>query len=109
MLHMKHPKAKLLGVSCVTSLVYAKSMAICKTTLLGEAVLRETAKSVEKYDDSYTHQIITDLIYTMRENDLVGMAAPQIGMSLRIFISEVRETKYRKGTTEELQIYISTL
>jgi len=59
MLHMKHPKAKLLGVSCVTSLVYAKSIAICKTTLPGEAVLRET--------------------------------------------------KYRKGTTEELQIYINPI
>lgn len=82
-------------------------MAICKTTLLGEDVLRETAQSVENPTDSHTQAVIDALIDTMRAEDLVGMAAPQIGKSLRIFISEVRETKYRKGVTEELQVYIN--
>lgn len=84
-------------------------MAIRKTTQLGEDVLRETAQIVEKHDDSHIKSVITDLIETMRHEDLVGMAAPQIGESLRIFVSEIRETKYRKGLIDELKVCINPI
>jgi len=82
-------------------------MAIRKTIQIGEPVLRETTKSVEEYSNSHITQVITDLVDTMRENNLVGMAAPQIGESLRIFVVEVRETKYRNRETEELLVFIN--
>ena len=84
-------------------------MAIRKTTQLGEGVLRETAQIVEKHDDSHVQVVITDLIETMKNEGLVGMAAPQIDESIRIFVSEIRETKYRKGLKDELKVYINPI
>jgi len=82
-------------------------MAIQKTILLGENVLRETAKSVENTEDQRVQEVITDLVDSMRDKDLIGMAAPQIGVSLRIFVTEVRETEYRKVDLDELRVYIN--
>jgi len=82
-------------------------MAIRKTIQIGEPVLRETTKSVEKYDDSFVTQVITDLVDTMRDVGLVGMAAPQIGESVRIFVVEVRETEYRKNALEPLLVFVN--
>lgn len=84
-------------------------MAIRKTTQLGEGVLRETAESVKNYADAQVQDVITDLIDTMRENELVGMAAPQIGESMRIFVSEIRETKYRNEGDAPLAVYINPI
>jgi peptide deformylase len=36
----------------------------------------------------------------MRHHNLVGMAAPQIGRSLRIFVTEIRKTTYRKNISD---------
>jgi len=82
-------------------------MAIRKTTQLGEPVLRETTKNVDTYDDVHTQSVITDLVDTMRDVDLVGMAAPQIGEPVRIFVVEVRETKYRNKGTQALKVFIN--
>lgn len=78
-----------------------------ETIQIGDPVLRETAQAVKVINDQHIQQIITDLISTMRENNLVGIAAPQIGESVRIFVSEIRETRFRKKGTDELRIYIN--
>lgn len=82
-------------------------MAIRKTIQIGEPVLRETTLSVVSYNDAYVTQVITDLVDTMRDVGLVGMAAPQIGESVRIFVVEVRETEYRKNALEPLLVFIN--
>ena len=94
-------------------------MAIRKTIQTGSPVLRlpatpvaqagETSKSVEKCNDSQIQQIIIDLVDTMRSADLVGMAAPQIGESLQIFVIEIRKTELRTDVSEfkPLSIYIN--
>jgi len=84
-------------------------MAIRKTIQIGEPVLRETTKSVEKHDDVYVTQVITDLVDTMRAVELVGMAAPQIGESVRIFVIEVRETTYRNNAYAPLKVFINPI
>ena len=43
----------------------------------------------------------------MRFEDLVGIAAPQIGENVRIFVTEVRETKYRKEGADKLRVFIN--
>lgn len=61
-----------------------------KTTLLpvriyGDKVLRQIAEPVEKIDDELK-QFLKDLVFTMYKRDGVGLAAPQVGVSLRIFV-----------------------
>lgn len=82
-------------------------MSVIKTTLIGEPVLRETAESVIDVTDVRIQQTIADLIDTMREEQLIGMAAPQIGDPVRIFVSEIRETQFRKTGFDTLRIYIN--
>ncbi|MBP6942666.1 MAG: peptide deformylase, partial [Candidatus Buchananbacteria bacterium] len=50
-----------------------------------------------------------DLIDSMRHHGLVGMAAPQVGKNVRIFVTEIRKTKFRTSevVNGELRIYIN--
>ncbi len=49
-----------------------------------------------------------DLVDSMRHHGLVGMAAPQIGKSYRIFVTEIRKTKFRKASqTDSLKVFIN--
>lgn len=82
-------------------------MAIRETILIGENVLRETASEVTKCADSVVKQTILDLRETMRANNLVGMAAPQIGVPLSIFVSEIREGNARNAPVEPFSVYIN--
>lgn len=53
---------------------------------LGHTVLRKKAKPVENISDTKIQQLIDDLIFTVADVDGVGIAAPQVYQSLRIFI-----------------------
>lgn len=52
--------------------------------------------------------IVTDLIDTMQASGLIGIAAPQIGESYRVFVTEIRKTKTRPGNaTDKLRVFIN--
>jgi len=53
--------------------------------IYGEEVLRQVAQPVKEMTDEI-RGFITDLTSTMYEKDGVGLAAPQVGRSLRIFV-----------------------
>lgn len=53
--------------------------------IIGHSILRKTAKNVDK-DYEGLNQLIEDMFLTMYHSDGVGLAAPQIGKSIRIFI-----------------------
>jgi peptide deformylase len=53
--------------------------------LYGDRTLRKTAEPVSDIT-SEIREFIDDLVYTMYEKDGVGLAAPQVGRSLRIFV-----------------------
>ncbi len=53
--------------------------------IYGDPVLRKKALPVEKFDDDL-HAFVDRMIQDMYENDGVGLAAPQIGESVRIAI-----------------------
>ena len=53
--------------------------------LYGDKTLREVAKPVTEFTDDVKN-FIEDLVFTMYEKDGVGLAAPQVGRSLRIFV-----------------------
>lgn len=58
---------------------------ILEITKLGEDVLRQVAKPVEEVNDEI-RQLAEDMFETMIEADGVGLACPQIGKSIRMFV-----------------------
>lgn len=83
-------------------------MVIRNTTQVGNKLIRTrsvivppTSKAVKK--------VIKDIIDSMRHHHLVGMAAPQIGKGMRIFVTEIRKTKFRDSRKDlgPLRIFIN--
>lgn len=60
-------------------------MAVHPIRILGDPVLRQKAKRVPKVDASI-HRLIEEMIESMRAANGVGLAAPQIGVSLRLIV-----------------------
>jgi len=63
-------------------------MAILRIHTLQEPVLRQKAKKVTSIDGSI-QRLIDDMIETMHAVSGVGLAAPQVGISLRIAVIEI--------------------
>ncbi len=58
--------------------------------LFGDPVLREPAEPVAAIDDD-VRALVADLVETMYEADGVGLAAPQVGVGLRVIVVDTRE------------------
>jgi len=58
---------------------------------LGDPVLREPAKPVERFDRAL-RRLVDDMLETMYDAPGVGLAGPQVGVSLRIFTYDDGET-----------------
>ncbi|NQU54264.1 MAG: peptide deformylase [Bacteroidetes bacterium] len=54
-------------------------------TVYGDVLLRKKAKKIEK-DNPKLNEIIENMWETMYYSDGVGLAAPQVGLSIRLFI-----------------------
>jgi peptide deformylase len=65
-----------------------KAMAILPIRKVPDPVLREKAKRVKTIDRSVT-KLVKDMLETMRAASGVGLAAPQVGVPLRIVVIEV--------------------
>ena len=59
---------------------------VLEITKLGEDILRQTAEPVEEINDEI-RQLINDMFETMIEAQGVGLAGPQVGKSLRLFVA----------------------
>jgi peptide deformylase len=57
---------------------------------LGDPVLREPAREVQAFDDLH-RKLIGDMLDTMYAAPGVGLAAPQIGLSLRLFVFDAND------------------
>lgn len=71
-------------------------MAIKKVSEIGSDVIRTKTSEVINMGSKKLMHIITDMTDTMRHEGLVGIAAPQIGVGSRIFITEIRKTKHEQ-------------
>lgn len=60
----------------------------------GNPVLRKKAEAVKDPTSSEIKRLVKDMIIAMKKANGIGLAAPQIGHSLRIFISNVEEKIY---------------
>jgi peptide deformylase len=59
---------------------------ILQITQLGHPVLRQAAKRVENISDPSVQDLIDDMLVTVDDANGVGLAAPQVYQSVRIFI-----------------------
>jgi len=72
----------------------------CRITHYPADVLAGRAQPVEKIDDSI-RQLVKKMTDIMLENKGVGLAAPQAGVPLRLFIISLN------GTRESVKVYIN--
>jgi peptide deformylase len=63
-------------------------MAVLEIRTLPDQVLRRKARKVRAIDGSI-QKLIDDMIDTMRANSGVGLAAPQVGVPLRVVVIEM--------------------
>lgn len=66
-------------------------MAVRPVLRMGEPVLLQVATPVEKFDTPELHALVRDMEDTMRHMKGAGIAAPQIGISLRVVIFGVEK------------------
>jgi peptide deformylase len=60
-----------------------------KVRLLGDPGLRAEAKDVEAYDDGL-RALVRDMFETMYHEEGIGLAAPQVGISKRVIVLDLR-------------------
>ncbi|WP_036527583.1 peptide deformylase [Nocardia sp. CNY236] len=65
-------------------------MTIQPVRLFGDPILRARAAEVTTFG-SDLRQVVTDLTETMHDDGGVGMAAPQIGVGLRVFVYDTAD------------------
>jgi peptide deformylase len=63
-------------------------MAVREVRLFGDPVLRERAAAVTDFDRQL-RGLVKDLTQTLRDQNGAGLSAPQIGISLRVFVYDV--------------------
>jgi peptide deformylase len=85
------------------------SMIVKRATQVGNPVIRKKSASVRGILSSKKiGKIVRNLIDSMRYHNLVGMAAPQIGINRRIFVSEIRKTKMRRSSGDDpIRVFIN--
>ncbi len=75
---------------------------------IGNPILSQKSESVKFFPSSEHKKIIKDLTDTMRASNLVGIAACQIWINKRIFVTEIRKTPTRDAKDiDVLRVYIN--
>ena len=66
-------------------------MAVKDVLKMGHPLLRQVAEPVRVFDAAQLNELLVDMEDTMRALNGAGLAAPQIGVSLRVVIFEMTE------------------
>ena len=67
-------------------------MSIRKIITTENPILRQKAKKIHRFDPSL-QRLVDDMFETMRTANGVGLAAPQIAQSIRVFVAEYEDRK----------------
>ena len=76
-------------------------MALKEITEFPERVLKEVGEPVEKFDGDL-EKLVADMFETMYAEEGVGLAAPQVGLSLRLFVMDCEGLKLVAANPEIL-------
>lgn len=87
-------------------------MTIKQVLRMGEPLLLQKAESVTRFDTPELHALIQDLEDTMAAMNGAGIAAPQIGVSLRVVIfgerdSDLQNPRYTDASTVPYTVLIN--
>ena len=77
-------------------------MAIRKITEYPEPVLGQIGQPVTEFDDALA-ELCSDMFETMYDAEGVGLAAPQIGLNLRLFVMDCEDVKLIAANPEIIQ------
>lgn len=85
-------------------------MAVRPVLRMGEPLLHQVAAPVQKFGTRELRDLITDMDDTMRAMNGAGLAAPQIGVSLRVVIFEVQSNpRYREAEAVPYTVLINPM
>ena len=70
----------------------------------GDAILRKKAQTIEK--GTALQEVVNDMLTTMDLANGVGLAAPQIGKSIRLFVVDLTQCFEKKEAREEACIKV---
>lgn len=59
-----------------------------KIKIMGDDILRQVASGVEDFDENLT-RLGEEMIQVMHDSDGIGLAAPQVGISKRILVTDI--------------------
>src|SRR2546430_16659240 len=76
-------------------------MAVLEITEYPEKVLKQVGALVEKFD-AELERLVSDMFETMYADEGVGLAAPQVGLSLRLFVMDCEGVKLVAANPEIL-------
>lgn len=65
-------------------------MTLLEIRILGDPILRKRAEEIEEIDDDL-RSLAEQMFETMYAADGIGLAGPQIGVSKRIFVMDIRD------------------
>jgi len=71
-------------------------MSVLDIRILGDPILREESEPVDAFDEEL-RALVADMRETMYEADGIGLAAPQVGVPLRVFVYDVRDGENAQG------------
>ncbi len=75
---------------------------------IGDDLLKMKLIPVENFNDPELLELIINLKETLYSHELVGIASNQIGGRYRLFVTEVRKTKFRNPPkVDEFRVYIN--
>ena len=81
-------------------------MSLRQITKLPDPILRRKARPVERIDNTM-QTLVDDMIETMRAAPGVGLAAPQVGISERIFVAEYPVDDEKEDAPKKLFVVIN--
>jgi len=64
-------------------------VALREIVLMGDPILRQEAEEVDAFDDDL-RELVEDMWQTMYHADGIGLAAPQVGVSRRVTVIDLR-------------------
>jgi peptide deformylase len=70
-------------------------MAVLKIEYLGSPVLRAEAAEVAEIDEQL-RELIADMFETMYDAEGIGLAAPQVGISKRVIVVDLRDEQHTR-------------
>jgi peptide deformylase len=71
-------------------------MALREIRIFGDPVLRERAQELEAFGPDL-EELVQDMFETMYHASGIGLAAPQIGLSVRVMVVDVPESEEEEG------------